>query len=101
MHTSWNRRAAFLAGIGFWTLSIVWLAPLFDSPPASPVTNLVALAICAALATSAVLLEVRRSLVAPAAALGDGSHFRWVLFWASVLFVLQFTGMKQALPPVG
>jgi hypothetical protein len=51
-----------------------------------------------ALGSSAVVVEVRRSLMRQGWT--DQVHFRWILFWAVVLFVLQFTGINQAIGPV-
>jgi hypothetical protein len=96
-----NRQCAFIAGIGSWAISTVWLVASFDSSPLQPpLAALVGITALGALGSSAVIVEVRRSLMRHVATWTEQAHFRWVLFWAVVLFVLQFTGIDQALGPV-
>jgi hypothetical protein len=90
------RQCAFLAGIGLWAISTAWLLALFDSSHSQfPVAALAGIAAVSALGSSAVLVEIRRSLTGHVEA-----HVRSILFWAIVLFVLQLTGIHQALGPL-
>jgi hypothetical protein len=89
-----------MAGIGSWAISTAWLVACDSSALQRPVGPLIGITALAALGSSAVILEVRRSLSANVAICTDEAHFRWVLVWAVVLFVLQFTGVHQALGPV-
>jgi hypothetical protein len=90
------RQCAFIAGVASWAISAAWLLALLDSSPSQwPGTALAGIAAISALGSSAVLVEVRRSLT------GDvQAHFRSVLLWAVALFLLQLTGIQQALGPV-
>src|SRR2546423_12064326 len=94
-----SRQCAFMAGIGSWAISTAWLVACDPSTLQRPVGALVGITALAALGSSAVIVEVRRSLSAHVATCTEEAHFRWVLLWAVVLFVLQFTGVQQALGP--
>jgi hypothetical protein len=91
-----SRQCAFIAGVGLWAISAAWLLALFDSSHSQlPIAALAGIAAVSALGSSAVLVEIRRSLMGHVQA-----HVRSVLFWAVVLFVLQLTGIHQALGPL-
>ncbi|HKQ28093.1 MAG TPA: hypothetical protein VJT77_05795 [Burkholderiales bacterium] len=90
-------KTALIAGVGSWALSTAWLLSLFDSSPSPwPVAALAGIAAVSALGSSLVLVEVRRSFQARPVE----THIGSVLVWAVVLFVVQLTGIHQALGPL-
>jgi hypothetical protein len=90
------RKRAFVAAIAAWTLSTAWFAALLHSPLSHWHAGDVFLAAAlGALGSAGVLVEVRRSLV-PGAAWTDQAQLRWVLFWAAMLFVVQYSGILIA-----
>ena len=91
------RRHLFVGGLTAWTLSTTWFFVLFHAAPSQwPVASVILAAALGAFGSAAALLELRRALVPSGASWSDQEHLRWVLFWASIVFVIQFTGIAIA-----
>jgi hypothetical protein len=95
---SLHRRRLFNCALAAWVCSTAWLLLLFHPAPSQwPTAALVMATALGALGSAGVILELRRSLVPSAASWTDQAHLRWVLLWAAVFFVVQYTGIAIAL----
>ena len=95
---SLQRKRLFNCAVAAWLFSTAWFVLLFHPTPSQwPTAALITATALGALGSAGVVVEVRRSLVPCAVAWTDQVHFRWVLVWAAVFFVVQFTGISIAL----
>ena len=93
-----TRKRLFLGGLAAWTLSTAWFLLLFHAAPSQwPAAAVVLATALGAFGSATAILELRRARVPSGAAWTDQEHLRWVALWASVFFVIQFTGLSIAL----